>query len=293
MNLGENIYRLRTEKNLSQGDLADALDVSRQSVSKWENNSAVPELDKLMKMAAIFEISLDVLVSNSTEQKQSTQPAEPSFSKLPPEPQKSSGVIPGFILLFIAATLCVLITLQSTFLAGVLYTAPLFVCSALCFILKRRKALWCCWIILFSAVTWCFHSTGLGLIPFWQTFNLTLQFPSGLYNALTALAINVFVAAMGFWTYRSYLAAAVQYVATHKTHILLAWLLTFIPYILQSYFQSLGARIQTLISVVQVNGRPYFRISYGMRWIHLAAILVMLIFTIARFRQLQMCASSD
>ena len=36
MNLGENIYRLRTEKNMSQGDLADALEVSRQSVSKWE-----------------------------------------------------------------------------------------------------------------------------------------------------------------------------------------------------------------------------------------------------------------
>ena len=35
MNLGENIYRFRTEKNMSQGDLADALEVSRQSVSKW------------------------------------------------------------------------------------------------------------------------------------------------------------------------------------------------------------------------------------------------------------------
>ena len=49
MNLGETIYRLRTERNLSQGDLADALDVSRQSVSKWENNSAVPELENSSK----------------------------------------------------------------------------------------------------------------------------------------------------------------------------------------------------------------------------------------------------
>ena len=52
MNLGENIYRLRAEKNMSQGDLADALEVSRQSVSKWENNSATPELDKLKAEAA-------------------------------------------------------------------------------------------------------------------------------------------------------------------------------------------------------------------------------------------------
>lgn len=63
MNLGESIYKYRTQKNMSQGDLADALDVSRQSVSKWENNSAVPELDKLIKMRELFEISLDELVS--------------------------------------------------------------------------------------------------------------------------------------------------------------------------------------------------------------------------------------
>ena len=38
MTLGENIVRLRTQKNWSQGDLADALDISRQSVSKWETD---------------------------------------------------------------------------------------------------------------------------------------------------------------------------------------------------------------------------------------------------------------
>ena len=63
MNLGESIYRLRTERNMSQGDLADALDVSRQSVSKWENNMAVPDLDKLVKMSELFGITLDELVT--------------------------------------------------------------------------------------------------------------------------------------------------------------------------------------------------------------------------------------
>ena len=63
MNLGENIYHHRTRKKLSQEALAEALDVSRQSVSKWENNSAVPELEKLIKMAQIFEITLDELVA--------------------------------------------------------------------------------------------------------------------------------------------------------------------------------------------------------------------------------------
>ena len=62
MNLGETIYNLRKEKKLSQGDLAEQLSVSRQSVSKWENNSAVPDLDKLVKLSTIFGVSLDELV---------------------------------------------------------------------------------------------------------------------------------------------------------------------------------------------------------------------------------------
>jgi transcriptional regulator with XRE-family HTH domain len=62
MSLGENIYKLRSKKNWSQTDLADALEVSRQSVSKWENNTATPDLERLIKMKEIFDISLDELV---------------------------------------------------------------------------------------------------------------------------------------------------------------------------------------------------------------------------------------
>lgn len=73
MNLGENIYNYRTQCNLSQGDMANALEVSRQSVSKWENNSAVPELDKLIKMSKLFEISLDELVFSNEQEREYVQ----------------------------------------------------------------------------------------------------------------------------------------------------------------------------------------------------------------------------
>ena len=69
MNLGEMIYRLRTEKQMSQGELAEMLEVSRQSISKWENNSAVPELDKLIRLSEIFEVSLDELVKGEEKTK--------------------------------------------------------------------------------------------------------------------------------------------------------------------------------------------------------------------------------
>jgi transcriptional regulator with XRE-family HTH domain len=76
MNIGENIYKLRTEKNMSQTDLANALDVSRQSVSKWENNSAVPDLERIVNMSRIFEVSLDELVfGESSEIKNEPAPA--------------------------------------------------------------------------------------------------------------------------------------------------------------------------------------------------------------------------
>ena len=62
MNLGENIHSFRIACNMSQTDLADQLSVSRQSVSKWENNSAQPELDKLCRMSELFDVTLDELV---------------------------------------------------------------------------------------------------------------------------------------------------------------------------------------------------------------------------------------
>ena len=62
MSLGENIYKNRSLRGWSQSDLSDELGVSRQSVSKWENDTSTPDLDKLIKMSEIFETTLDDLV---------------------------------------------------------------------------------------------------------------------------------------------------------------------------------------------------------------------------------------
>ena len=63
MTLGEKIYKLRTEKGISQETMANDLYVSRQAVSKWETDSSVPDLDKIKLLADYFEISIDELVS--------------------------------------------------------------------------------------------------------------------------------------------------------------------------------------------------------------------------------------
>lgn len=61
-NLGERLYNLRMSREMSQGDLAEKLDVSRQTISKWENNMSIPELDKIIALSDLFSVSIDHIV---------------------------------------------------------------------------------------------------------------------------------------------------------------------------------------------------------------------------------------
>ncbi len=74
MTLAEKILSLRTERGMSQDDLAEKLEVSRQSVSKWETAQSTPDLDKIIKLADLFGVSVDQLVRDGER----PQPPEPS-----------------------------------------------------------------------------------------------------------------------------------------------------------------------------------------------------------------------
>ena len=58
MALPEKLYALRKKSGLSQEQLAEALNVSRQAISKWEGGSAMPESDKLLALSNHFGVSL-------------------------------------------------------------------------------------------------------------------------------------------------------------------------------------------------------------------------------------------
>ena len=62
MTIGEKITHLRNAKGMSQETLADKLSVSRQSVSKWEMDQAQPQIDKILLLCEIFNISTDELL---------------------------------------------------------------------------------------------------------------------------------------------------------------------------------------------------------------------------------------
>jgi transcriptional regulator with XRE-family HTH domain len=65
MKLAEKIQAIRKQKNLSQEQLADLLNISRQSVSKWESGQSVPELDKIVQLSDIFSVSTDYLLKDN------------------------------------------------------------------------------------------------------------------------------------------------------------------------------------------------------------------------------------
>ena len=62
MNIADRIQSLRKAKGMSQEQLADAVGVSRQAVSKWESEQATPDLDKVVIMSEIFEVTTDYIL---------------------------------------------------------------------------------------------------------------------------------------------------------------------------------------------------------------------------------------
>ena len=67
MTFGEKLQTLRTRAGLSQDALAEALDVSRQAVSKWERDEAMPEAEKLVRISDQFSVTIDSLLRPDRE----------------------------------------------------------------------------------------------------------------------------------------------------------------------------------------------------------------------------------
>ena len=67
MDLGKKILELRKKENLSQEQLAEKINVSRQAITKWENDNGIPDIDNLISLSKVMGISLDELVMGEKE----------------------------------------------------------------------------------------------------------------------------------------------------------------------------------------------------------------------------------
>lgn len=64
MSFGNNLVNLRKQKGWSQDELADNLNLSRQAVSKWENDMSKPDIDNVKKISQLFSVGIDDLLNN-------------------------------------------------------------------------------------------------------------------------------------------------------------------------------------------------------------------------------------
>ncbi|MBR3975887.1 MAG: helix-turn-helix transcriptional regulator [Clostridia bacterium] len=170
MNFGETIYTLRMQNNLSQGELADKLEVSRQSVSKWENNMAVPELDKIIRMSEIFGVTVDSLVKGEEYTKQEiVQPQ--TVVQVVKEPMEKR-VIAGILLLALGGVAFILL-LALTGL-GCFYALPVLLCGAICMLCKKNVGFYCTWLIYIIVSAFLATSTA---VSSWNVIFYTFRAP--------------------------------------------------------------------------------------------------------------------
>lgn len=173
---GETIRQYRLDKGMSQGDLANALDVSRQSVSKWENDLAVPELDKLIKMANVFGVTLDELVRREAPCLNPPEPENVSAPLTETKKTVSQGQrITGTILLCTGAVVLLLLTLLGGFISGLLFSCPFVLCGLVCLFCQTRAGLWCGWAAYFAVDNYFHYATGVNRMMVFQPYFYTME----------------------------------------------------------------------------------------------------------------------
>ena len=222
MTLGESITCLRTQKGWSQGDLADALDVSRQSISKWETDTSVPELEKLIWLSELFGVTLDALVRGEqaeTQMENAAHAAPPQSAPTSPAPAVShTHTVAGVILLCFGAAVFLLLLLLGGGLASLFYAAPFLLCALVCFTAKRHVGLWCGWAVFISLDLYLRYATGLS----WSQVFLTFRWEASWNYVRLAVAWAQFLGmlAMLLCTLRAY--RALRLPVTKQRLVLLA-----------------------------------------------------------------------
>ncbi len=203
MSLGKRINRFRTEKSMSQGDLAEQLGVSRQSISKWETDSSVPDLDKLVKLSEVFGVTLDELVMGEKK----------PFSEPPPQPQQyvviqkeatPKNIIAAWLFFGLAALLFLGIALAVGSLGGIFYAIPFVILGIICLVVKKYTGLTVAWTFYLMLDAFFLFATGIR----WSLVRMTFRYEASMnYMRLAFAWVLVFImlALMTYtiWTFRN------------------------------------------------------------------------------------------
>jgi len=279
MSLGLTIRDLRNQRNMSQNDLAESLAVSRQSVSKWETDSAVPELDKLVSMSELFDVTLDELIrgnpsDESGEKSQTASEKAPKSRADCKVPHRTAGVI----LLCFGALITLLFFLLGGGLGGLLFASPFLLCGIICLTVCRRVGLWCAWVSYLcldlylryaTGITWQIIFSTIGYQPEWNYVRLAIGW--GQFLAVVILILC---------TLRSFRMVEVPQ-EQRIVPIICGWVLL----IGLSFLQRWLIRYLHSLPYEQVRDIWYYLIRSCGDYLRLALLLALLILSLAFLRR--------
>ena len=192
MTLGERICQYRVQRRLSQQEVAEKLEVSRQSVSKWETDGAVPELDKLVKLCELFEVSLDELVQGKPPEPKGSaaEPSSPPEVRIVREKTPVRFIVGGVLLGVGLLGSLILFAVGGS--AGLL-PLPIVLCGVICLVFRRNAGLICGWVLFGLTVWYLRYATGLFMLhPFslwWIVFYFGFPYTASAWIGLTEYII--------------------------------------------------------------------------------------------------------
>ena len=286
MDLGKRIYDLRKEKNLSQGELAEMLDVSRQSISKWETNASVPELDKLLKMSEIFDISLDSLIKGTEETEQQVKKSPTDAEVIFREKSQTQKIV-GAILLSVGLLAFLILTALGGLLGGLLFSSPFITCGIICLVFKKRVLLWCAWDVFFLIDAYITYATGISRGSVFLTLQWTEQMNfARLYTAWVSLICLIFLIIATLISFRKYVLRP-----NKKNLIIMGSLILFTVFLMvftQLYGESISRALEDREYLSMATTMGFFRfISFITEWAKISSLVTILVSAMGylRFRK--------
>lgn len=191
MNFSDNLKKIRKEHNLSQEQIAEQLGVSRQSVSKWEQGLAYPEMDKMLSLCKIFNLNIDDLLNQDINEVNNTKQAKNNINKFIDDfleyitktidmfsnmnlKQKLKCIFEQLVIItFIALTLLILGSILSSISYNLFSSLPNNIYRPIHHILEAIYLILC----LILSITLILHIFKVRYLDYYQIINVDKQEP--------------------------------------------------------------------------------------------------------------------
>ena len=273
--LGQSIKAHREQCHMTQEYVAHSLSVSRQAVSKWENNSAVPDLEKIVKISEIFEISLDELVKGTKTEKQDN--VQIIKEVIIQEPQREGRKTAGIILFCMAFLVFLLLLILTRSIGGLLYAVPFIVCGIICFAFKEHTGLWCAWAVLlmFDAFMRIAMGISIGMIRHTLIWSADMNY-ARLAIAWIFLAVNLLLVVITILIFRKKELKITHFTNKHLFFGWTGWIVAIVLHQVILRTQFYFNLISYMISIPMV----YNLYSMILEWIQAEWLIAMIIYTL-------------